>query len=286
MKKYLLAAAALFVFGVSVANAQTATPAATTSPTPTPVEVFDFAKAYKDYVFMSDQYNKAHADYLLARAQYFQAETLASKTKARDATALMLRSRDNVMSSYLTALRLRLSEGEGVDETTKNGLFSRLDADIAWWRNHHDRINSAGTLEDLVVESDLALKHFPISEALSYEFLATIPGGKEFVLRNTLNELLSKTKTKVSQIRSNGDHNTTNAERWIIETEQKLTRSLDKEIAVQKLIVSLATVDPKNKTSKSGTYNQAILGLDESLQFLKEASGYLKEVIKQIKIKQ
>lgn len=288
MKQYFLAAALLFTFGFGTTFAQSATPTSTLQPAPTatPEGVFDFAKAYKDYVFMTDQYNKAHSEYLLARAQYFQAQTLASKTKARDATALMLKSRDNVVATYLTALRLRLSEGEGVDDTAKNGLFTRLDADIAWWRNHHDRINSAGSLEDLVVDSDAALKHFPISEALAYEVLATIPGGKEFVLRNTLNELLSRTKTKLSQIRANGDLNTTNAERWVIETEQKLTRSLDKEIAVQKLIVSLATAENKPGTNKSVVYNQAVLGLDESLQFLKEASGYLKEVIKQIKIKQ
>lgn len=285
MLRKVLAFTAVVVFfvGAVAANAQDAS---TLTPTPAGEE-FNFEKAYKDYVFVTDQYNKSHADYLLARAQYFQAQTLASQTKARDATALMLQDRDEVMKAYLVALRLRLSETEGISDITKSGLFARVDADVAWWISHKGRISSAGTLNDLVADSTEALKHFPTTEALSYEVLSNIPQGKVFALRSRLNELLSSVKTKISAIRAAGDHDVTNAERWVLETDQKITRSLDKENAAQALIVTLTSVDSKSRQrDKNETYNQVLTNLTDSLQYLREASNYMKEVIKSIKTKQ
>lgn len=277
----------VIAFGLSFAvltHAQTSSESASPSATAAP-EVFDFTKAYKDYVFIVDQYNKAHADYLLARAQYLQAKTLASQTKARDATAVMIETRDDVMATYLTALRLKLSESEGVNETVKNGIYTRIDNDVLWWKSHKSRINSAGSLEDLQQDSDAASKHFPTLEVLSYEVLSNISLGKELVLRNELNTLLSRTKEKIAQIRANGDHDTTNSERWVAETEQKLTRSLDKEIEAQKQMELFSQTKPGTQ-ARSETYNQVVFRLNESVLFLKEANGYMKEVIKDLKIKQ
>lgn len=281
-----LAVFILFVCVVNVVHAQNSTGSAN-PPTPTPTEApFNFDKAYKDYVFTTDQYNKAHSDYLLARAQYLQAKTLASQTKAKEATSAMLEARDDVMATYLLALRQRLVESIGIDDTTKNGITSRVDTEVSWWRNHKSKIDSAGTLEDLVSDSNEGLTHYPTTEALSYEILATIPLGKEQVFRNSFNDLLSNTKTKISQIRTNGDHDTTNAERWVIETENKLTRSLEKEVEAQKLMPDLQTLPKAGEQSKKADiYNSVIMRLSESIQFLKEATGYMKEVIKQIKTK-
>ncbi len=286
----ILSAVVFLLVGIVSVHAQDASPsassaAATASPSPTP-EVFDFNKAYKDYVFVTDQYNVAHSTYVLARSQYFQAKTLASQAKAQDATAKMLIARDDVMKAYLVALRLRLSETDGVSDTTKQGLFTRIDTDVAFWKTHHDRIDSAASLQDLTSDSNSAKLHFPITETLSYEVLSTIPQGKEFVLRNQLADLLSQTKTKISKIRANGDLDTSESERWVLQTDQKLTRSQDKEIAAQDLISKLTSTDPTNTNQKKSViYGQVTQTLVDSLQYLKEASSYLKEVLKRIKYK-
>ncbi len=249
-------------------------------------EVFDFQKAYKDYVFMYDLYKKSHSDYLLARSQYQEAKTLAAQTKARDAAVAMLQARDDVVITYLTALRMRLSESEGIADPDREGLYNRLDGQIAWYKDHKDSIPSAGTLDDLVKDSDEAKDHFSTTEPLSYEVLATVPVGKVEVLREKLNNILVEIKIKVEEIRSKGDHDTSITERWILETENKITRSLDKEIEAQKLIVELQTPSDKYKTqSREKTYNNVIALLQESNQFLREASSYMREIVKSIKTK-
>lgn len=246
-------------------------------------EAFDFDRAYKDYVYIYELYKKAHADYLLARSQYLQAQTLASQTKAQEATVAMLEARDDVVITYFTMIRLRLAEAEGVSETDRNGLFTRLDSEIAWFKNHRSLLSGAGTLEDVVKDSQTAAAHFTVITPLIYESLATIPIGQIEVLKTELNLILSEIKTKTDQIRTNGDHDTTLIERWIIQAENKLTRGLDKEVEAQSQIYVLQTLDAKKSKEAPELYEKVITFLNESNQLFREASANLREIIKLIK---
>ena len=250
-------------------------------------EDFDYTKAYKDYVFTQDVYQKAHGDYLLARSQYLDAQTLASQTKAQASTVAMLRARDDVMVTYFTVVRMRLAETDGISDTEKNSLYGRLDSEIAWFQAHKDGISSAASLDDLVVDSSEAAKRFTAIEPLIYEVLGTIPIGRVETLRTSINKILAQIKTKIEEIRVNGDHDTTNAERWTIETENKITRSLDKSIEAQKIIYSFQGIEERDlrQMDLNKEYNGAITILQESNQLLRESASYMREIVKQIKTK-
>lgn len=244
---------------------------------------FDFAQAYKDYVFALNNYNSEHAEYLLAKAQYKQAGTLVSQTKAREETVGMLEARDEVVIVYLTAVRMKLVEAEGVPDITKNGLFARLDAEIAWFRDHKSRIASAGTLADLEKDSQGASERFnKLSQSVAYEVLATIPFGKLSLMRDKSDSILQDINAKIFEIRANGDKDTTNAERWAQEVSDKITRSLDKEIEAQAEIPKLVPNDKKANTNLRSVYNGVIFKLEESRQFLREATGKMNEIVRVI----
>lgn len=284
MRKLLVLSIIVFFFfsPLKIAHGQdsSGTPSATTSP-----EVFDYAKAYKDYVFMLDQYNRNHEEYLLARAQYLQAQTLASQTKAREATAAMLVSRDDVMMTYLTTLRMKLTDTSEMSDITRNGLFTRLDAEVAWWKGHKGRISSAGTLADLTKDSEEGATRFKLTEPLALEVLSQIGIARSGALRTNAVDILGQVKNKTAIIRANGDHDVNRAERWIIETENKLTRALDKELEATDIIRVFQTTDRQETKSKGESYNTVVFRLEESIQFLREASNYFKEVVKSLKTK-
>jgi len=245
---------------------------------------FDFERAYQDYVFTTDVYNNQHSAYLLAKAQYKQAGTLVSQTKAQEETVKMLEARDDVVITYLTSLRMKLSEAEGVSNITKNGLFTRLDAEIAWFSDHKSRIRSAGTLDDLAADSDEASNRFSsLSEVVAYETLATYPFGKLSLMREETNSILSAIKDKIFEVRSNGDKDTAIIERWAFEIENKITRSLDKEIEAQSIIPSLTGPGKgSQRVDRRGFYNSIIFKLDESRQFLRDATEFMNEIIREI----
>lgn len=244
---------------------------------------FTYEKAYQDYVYMIDLYQNAHGEYLLAKAQYAQAQTLASQSKAQLATVNMLAARDDVVITYLRALRMRLVEEKSADAQTKNSLFARIDADIAWFENHKDTIPSAGTLDDLESDSQEAANKFMFTQRLTYETLGFIPYYKLKNTREDMTDVLSEVKNKIQDIRQKGDHDVAFAERWVLETENKLIRALDKEVEAQNLVFQIQT-QSSQATGKS-QYENVLKRLQEANQYLREANSYMVEIIKQIKTK-
>lgn len=241
-------------------------------------EDFDYAAAYRNYINVLDEYKTSLSEYRLAKAQYQQAGTLVSQSNAREATSEMLKSRDRVVINYLTAVRMKVLEAEGLSGTVKDGLISRLDTEIFWFQDHLSRLDSAGTLQDLTADSNLAASRFEETQRIVYESLATVANGKATVLRNDLNELLTRVRAKHLEIRTNGDLEVGSIDRWLSEIDNKLTRSLDKSISAEVAIQSLYEKDRPGQYLS--IYNQVQISLEESTQLLREASRFIKEIFK------
>lgn len=244
---------------------------------------FDFEKAYKDYVYMSEVYKKAHSEYLLAKSQYNQAQTLTSRTQVQQKTKAMLQARDDVVITYLRALRMRLLEASGVDDIAKQAVFARIDNDIAWYQEHKSKIPSAGTLKDLEADSATAADRFENTYVLAYETLAKTPMGKISNLYSKIDTLLQEIKLKIEIIRQKGDHDTADAERWVLEAENKLSRSFEKQLIADENINVLQNGDFNGNAQSY--YENVVTALQEANQFMRESNQYLWEILREIKTK-
>ncbi|MEK7525887.1 MAG: hypothetical protein AAB546_00210 [Patescibacteria group bacterium] len=247
--------------------------------TKTSAQDFDYNRAYQDYTYNYDLYKKAHSEYDLKRAQYLQSRTLISQEEAQKATAKMLQARDQATITYLTAIRLKLAETKGVDAIQRETYYSLIDADVAWYKTHRDSISSAASLEDLVKDSDAAAERYKSTEITIYKSLLLVSNGKTDNFQTLISDLTGKIETKVSQIRANGDKDTSDIERWILEVKNRVSRSQDKETEGWALINKLKLTDK----TKITTYNAAEGKFSESLQYLKEANSFLKQIITEIK---
>lgn len=249
---------------------------------PTPSTVFDFSRAYQDFIFSYDQYKTAENEYEIARAQYIQSQTLASKSKAQEATYKMLQARDEVVKTYLTALRQRIAESVGVTQDRKDILYSKIDIEVAWYITHKNNTSSAASLEDLEKDSKTAsARNTQITEPIAYEILSEIVIGKEYFLRQKQLSIITSLKNKVAEIRQNGDLPTDTMERDILEIENRQARSIGKEEEAKKLQLNI--IKPKDKTGPVPHYNQIVFRISEAVQYLKEANTYLKEIVQRIK---
>jgi hypothetical protein len=270
-RKFFLLTSLLVVFGARSVSAQE----------------FNYARAYGDYVGKLGEYKTAHSEYLLAKSQYLQAKTLASQTKAEEATSRMLMARDESVSYYLIALKQRLVEAIGISQSDKDGLNLRIDSEKTWFDNHKNTVSGAGTLDDLVEDSNEASEHFTKNTVpLSYEVLSIISLGKGHAMRVDVSNVLSLIKTKVTEVRANNDKDLTIIDRWVQETENKITRSLDKEIEGQTLIFSLQNLDKNaygRKNDPVGLYNEILADSQDGYQLLKEAVSFMNEVVRAIK---
>ncbi len=264
---FFLVLSLLFIFSVFVKKAYS--------------EELTFSRAYQDYQYNSDLYNKAHADYELARASYLQYKTLVSKNNAQEKTLTMLSARDQVVITYLTAIRTRLKEVGGVPDDKRQELFSLIDSEVSWFMNHKQTLTSAGSLDDLVSDSNEVKAHFPSVELLIYKTLTQISVGKVEAVRLEEFDILNNLKTKITEIKSNGDKDTAIVERGTLEIESRIGRSQSKNNEALGLIGEMKLED----TNKEDQYNSALDVVGASLQYLKDAGAFFSQIIINIETK-
>ena len=112
------------------------------------VSVFNFEKAYEDYLYNLNLYRDSYHEFATAKEQYASYKTLTSKTLLLEQTINMLQKRDEALKTYLTALRLNLAETTGILNYEQNLLYLELDNQIAWLNNHKETVPSVASLED------------------------------------------------------------------------------------------------------------------------------------------
>lgn len=236
----------------------------------------EYDQAYQEFTQSYHQYQEAHQEYLVAKNKYSTYQTLTTKTQALEATAKMLKLRDESMKNYLTALRLNLS---ATADTTlslsyfANMLYLDLEKEITWLNDHQTKFSSAATFADLLKLSSETEEKHPDQETLSYQSLGTILDGQlkepSQEIKNTLNEL----EEKIALIREEGKIDTATPERWVMEAKNKHQLSVEKHEEAAAAIKNLKS----GATTKD--YQKITTLFTESSQYLKETISYLLETI-------
>jgi hypothetical protein len=245
---------------------------------------FSYQKALQDYKYTYSLYAQADSDYQLAKAQYINSKTLTAQTKAQQATYAFLRARDDVLRTYLSALRQKLAETNGLVDSDRNILYSRIDQEVSWYIDHRDKIPSAGSLDDLFSDSEKAREHYKATEGLMYRIFSTLTDAPLRNFHDRIDNIISAASNITLEIKQNKDKDTSTIERWIIETQNRIDRSKEKEISTYRSIPSIEQESSAfNASDKLPIYNGFLTRYDESLQYLKEATSFLREIVNKIK---
>ena len=243
---------------------------------------FDYQQAFKDYQYNYDLYNRLHDDYRLSRARYMQYKTLVSEEEAKKTTLAMLQARDDTIRTYLTALRLRVMESPGLSESEKESVYKRIDPEVAYIEDHKEKLTSVGSLDDFAKDSDEAKEQYGFStENVIYNTLVNISVGNTAHKRSQMEEIISALRSKVTEIKGEGDKDVSFIDGFFVEINNKLERSRDKEISALDIIMG----SEKSNKNKVDYYNDAIGSVQQSYLYIKETASYLKEIIRLIKTK-
>jgi hypothetical protein len=243
----------------------------------------NYSDAFLQYNLKTEDYNNAHDTYITKRSAYLKFKTLQSEKEAKDATVLMLQTRDDVVIYYLTAVKAKMAETKGIPDAERTANQKIIDDEIAFFKDHKIKIPSAGTLQDLANDSKLAGDRYTLdARNVFYKLLFSISNGKILDLRSRLGDNFTNVKNKVNAIRDetrpeyqfNADKISA-IDRFVFESENKLARADEKE---------LVAIDTKNlREFTPDVYNTKLGTLSEMQQLLKEASSFLKEIVNQIK---
>lgn len=238
----------------------------------------DFQKSFSDYQNVFNQYQDAHLAYTKAKSEYLSYQSLASETKALESTKKMLSLRDETMALYFQTLGAKMSLTLNIPNYNQNLLSSQLDDENLWLASHRNSLPSVATITDLVNKSREMEQRYPKMEIISYQTLGAILSGKENTSRESLKNEIRKVRELFNQMKAEGE-NVDKLERWIMEAEQKISRSEEKQKEAEKIIKDLSG----EQFSRRNKFLEASRSYEESNQYLKESNSFLLEVVKDIK---
>lgn len=240
----------------------------------------DYATDYQNYINQMGNYQTSYNSYLTARANYLASGSLDSQDKAQIATAQMLKDRDLVVVDYLTAMSTKIKESQGISPADKITYQNLLTTEINWYNAHAAKISSAGSLSDLVNDSDEAKQEFSgLTTYAVYVSLINLGAGLNNYIRGEINGEITSLNAKIAEIKANQDKDVSSIERLMIDIQNKVSRSQDKDNAAKDLINSIKPTD----TRFGSTFDDAQMDLTDSNSYLKEANQGLLQIITQIK---
>lgn len=241
---------------------------------------FNYERAYQDFSYNFSLYDQIKSSYTSARSEYLQYKTLTAKEKAKGETFKLLQARDEVVKTYLTSLRMKIKEHEGINDKDKESYYLRIDPEFKFFEDHKNVLSSAGSLEDLVEDSDEGRLRYENSTKIAiYTTLIAIASGKNYYFRDEIQKELNGLKSKIAEIRSNGDKDVSSIERSLTDIENKIQRSREKDSEAYAEILALKTTEK----DKEETYNLALESVQQSYLYLKEVNTFLLEIVRQIK---
>ena len=221
----------------------------------------DYNSAYSDYQFNYSKYREAHNNYQIAKSAYGTYKTLTARAEAVKQMRLVLQARAKLMDSYYDLLT------ERVPFANKETFGKIKDSQSEWFAGHQKKIDAAGTLDDLNDASNEFETRYPQMETETKQAVKGILLAKEEPLLTRWDEMSGQISQKIKEINSTGP-GTAIGERGIISARNK------KELAVTKMEAARNT-DARELFS-------AQQRLTESREYLREATGYLNEVLGEI----
>lgn len=250
------------------------------------VELSNFDKALETYLEGVDDYKREHADYVLAKSQYERFGTLSSQNAAFEETMQMLMARDQVIIDYLAALKEKVLLSPGLEDNEVQETISKLDQDIGTFNDHKTKLTSAGSLNDLVADSEIAQTEYAEMSADIYEALGVSPYGLVTDYEERLENLHTGLKAKFEKISKEereeyqlSSRKLQLIDKWLLESQLRFVRSEEKRLETKQLINDLLAL----KKVRWESYEQIVVKATESRQHLKEAVNFMNEILREIK---
>lgn len=242
-------------------------------------QTFDAAKAYSDYQYQLSVYQQDYSDYQDAKTFYMENPTLQLKEDARQKTLKMLRDRDQLVATYLTAIRMQIVETTGLNDSQKGTIFGKIDSEVAWYQGHIKNYLTSDALTDLFNKSDESKSRYATNTTpIIDEGLFDIGLSQEIGLRQAHQQIYSDLKDYINQQVAAGKLKIDPFNRWLNDTDTVLTELQTNESTGA---TKIQAVYAQNYNQNSA-YNDAIQILMSSIDPLNQLNSYLTEMLTSI----
>lgn len=220
-----------------------------------------------------ETYRAQEKSFYIAKDQYQRLQTLDSIEQAVKSTRQTMLSRDQVLFTYLTLLRLRLIDADGVEISYKQQVLDRIDTILAQLEAHHAKVLTEYDRQKINTLSDDFL---PIGEDIKVtasHALALLNLGKLQSVYDRSVLLFDEVQAEVAN--TNGRLTAAEKQRYTTETQ----RTLDKTSTALKLITGRLGERMQDK-SEIRPGSDLSGSLNQTYSYLSKVLGYFQELLK------
>lgn len=227
---------------------------------------FTFSKAREDYIFSEDNYKKALFDFNLKKGSYNKNPTLSLKEEFRLSSFTFVDSRNVLIKNYLTMLRIKTLENNGLNNEQKNKIYEKLDKEVSWYQSRKNEYKPEDTIEQVFEKTKLEDTHYldetlpVIFFALSYNSL-----GDSIDIKNKNIKIYEKLKSEANSLVSLGRADESLFKRWF--------NDIEKELALISEIENL-TIESIEKITGNDRY-QRESGYEDSIETISKVKSNL-----------
>lgn len=222
-----------------------------------------------------DVYKQELEKYQFARSEYLKYQTPVSKDSATAATKDFLNARQQVLITYLRVMKERLEQSPELTEEELRSKIIYINNEIEFLENKQPFFNAAKDLETLIKLSNDIKKRYATFNNQAFQMKGLIIISKVRSLLKTGRELVTLTSEQVARIKKEGEIDTIDMERWLLDAPRILILAEEKE---------KAAVNNFNRHSANAkTYGGLQTNLNKVIQNLKEINQLLLDIVRDIR---
>lgn len=234
------------------------------------------AKAREDYIFIEDNYKKDLFDFNLKKASYKKNPTLSLKEEYRLAAYKFVDSRNKYMTSYLTMIRINISDSKGLETNEKESVFQKIDSEVNWYLSRKNSYQNSDTLESIIGKTAEEDNRYS-SETLPaiYYSLSYLNLGSVTDIKNEHLKIYSKLKDEALRIVQLGRADSSLFDRWFKDIDNELstlsTISTNTKVQIDKIYGA-------DEYQRGSSYKRSVEEISLSKQSLLKLNKYILEL--------
>jgi hypothetical protein len=231
-------------------------------------------QGYTSYLAAFDAYRVSHKEYETSKATYRRFHTPVTQLDLLDKGKKVLSDRDEVITTYLNYLLIRLLTSPGVDFSDQSVYQLSLKVEKQFYITHKEGINAILNLSDLSNKSDEAERQYRTTEAVASHVIGIILLGKINIIKTRTEKFKTLLEGQIILNRPKAE-NMQKIDRWILEAQNRLLLSQNKNVTARDQFEKLASSYAGNVSETFNTGRQLVM---ESLEYLRETQTFLKQI--------
>lgn len=238
--------------------------------------LLSYQKAFQDYTYTRDVYNQKLADFNKKKNAYLKNRTLSLKEEARLSLYDFLVARNDYIISYITSLRSRTVESQGLTGEQKTSNIDKIDTQVRWYQEHKNVFGKENSLEELLSKS--AEEDTQWQQATSpsmYFVLSYLTLGDTIDLRSQNVNIYNNLKNEADTLISLGRADSSLFERWFKDIEGEITNNKSIE---EKTIKAINKMTAAQVSSQKRSFNETLSVLKPAKTSLLKLNNFIYEL--------